>query len=127
MMPYDMEAPNQLAISAASKAAATATITPTMAGRVWNPWAASRTRQPPGAIDMFHRELDLLGSQAVPLNLVRAAVLAASAHNTQPWLYRLTTNRVDLYAVTARNIGTIDSLRREMYISLGWLRFCLGA
>jgi nitroreductase len=55
----------------------------------------------------------------VPLNLVRAAVLAASAHNTQPWLFRITTNRVDLYAVTARNIGTIDSLRREMYISLG--------
>lgn len=55
----------------------------------------------------------------VPLNLVRAAVLAASAHNTQPWIFRLTTNRVDLYAVTARNIGTIDSLRREMYISLG--------
>src|ERR1700737_652401 len=54
-----------------------------------------------------------------PLNLVRAAVLAASAHNTQPWILRLTTNRVDLYAVTARNIGTIDSLRREMYISLG--------
>ena len=55
----------------------------------------------------------------VPLNLVRAAVLAASAHNTQPWLFRVTPNRVDLYAVTARNIGTIDALRREMYISLG--------
>ena len=55
----------------------------------------------------------------VPLNLVRAAVLAASAHNSQPWLFRLAPNRIDLYAATARNIGTMDPLRREMYISLG--------
>jgi nitroreductase len=55
----------------------------------------------------------------VPLNLVRAAVLAANAHNSQPWLFRLAPNRIELYAVTARNIGTMDPLRREMYISLG--------
>jgi nitroreductase len=46
-------------------------------------------------------------------------VLAASAHNSQPWLFRLAPNRIDLYAATARNIGTMDPLRREMYISLG--------
>jgi nitroreductase len=55
----------------------------------------------------------------VPLNLVRAAVLAANAHNSQPWLFRLAPNRIELYAATARNIGTMDPLRREMYISLG--------
>jgi hypothetical protein len=55
----------------------------------------------------------------VPLALVRAAVLATNAHNTQPWLFRLSSDRIDLYAVLDRNIGTIDSLRREMYISLG--------
>jgi hypothetical protein len=55
----------------------------------------------------------------VPLSLVRAAVLAASAHNSQPWLFRLASNRIDLYAATARNIGTMDPLRREMYLSLG--------
>ncbi|WP_454858327.1 Acg family FMN-binding oxidoreductase [Promicromonospora soli] len=53
------------------------------------------------------------------LNLVRAAVLAASAHNTQPWLFRLGPDRIDLYADTARSLGTMDPLRREMDLSLG--------
>jgi nitroreductase len=55
----------------------------------------------------------------VPVALVRAAVLATNAHNTQPWLFRVSSDRIDLYAVLDRNIGTIDSLRRELYISLG--------
>src|ERR1700694_5294570 len=55
----------------------------------------------------------------VSLALVRAAVLATNAHNTQPWLFRISSDRIDLHAVLGRNIGTIDSLRREMYISLG--------
>jgi hypothetical protein len=54
-----------------------------------------------------------------PPDLVRAAVLAASAHNTQPWLFRVTPARIDLFAVPSRNIGTVDPLRREMQISLG--------
>ena len=54
-----------------------------------------------------------------PLDLVRAAVLAANAHNTQPWRFRLATGRIDLYAVPDRTTGTMDQLRREMYISLG--------
>src|SRR5690242_12261953 len=53
------------------------------------------------------------------LDLVRAAVLAANAHNTQPWRFRLYPDRIDLYAVPDRTTGTMDQLRREMYISLG--------
>jgi nitroreductase len=53
------------------------------------------------------------------LNLVRAAVLAANAHNTQPWLFRLGPDRIDLYADTTRNLGAMDPLRREMHLSLG--------
>jgi hypothetical protein len=53
------------------------------------------------------------------LDLVRASILAANAHDSQPWLFRLTPARIDLYADTARNLGAIDPLRREMYISLG--------
>jgi hypothetical protein len=54
-----------------------------------------------------------------PLNLIRAAVLAASAHNTQRWLFAITPARIDLFAVPSRNIGTVDPLRREMQISPG--------
>jgi hypothetical protein len=54
-----------------------------------------------------------------PLNLVRAAILAANAHDSQPWLFRIAPTRVDVHAVLTRNLGTIDPLRREMYISLG--------
>lgn len=53
------------------------------------------------------------------LDLVRAAVLAPSAHNTQPWLFRVAPSRIDLVADPARNIGTMDPLRRELQISLG--------
>ncbi len=51
--------------------------------------------------------------------LVRAAVLAASPHNTQPWLFRISDSRIDLFADPARNLGTIDPFLREMYMGLG--------
>lgn len=54
-----------------------------------------------------------------PLALVRAAVLAANAHNAQPWHFRVAPDRIDLYADTSRSIGAMDPLGREMQISLG--------
>ncbi len=54
-----------------------------------------------------------------PLALVRSAILAASPHNTQPWLFRVTPERIDLYADESRNLGAIDGARREMQIGLG--------
>lgn len=53
------------------------------------------------------------------LGLVRAAVLAASPHNTQPWLFRVAGTRIELFADPARNIGTIDPFLREMHMGLG--------
>jgi hypothetical protein len=54
-----------------------------------------------------------------PLALVRAAILAANPHNTQPWLFRLDGARVELYADSARNLGAFDPYLREMHIGLG--------
>jgi nitroreductase len=51
--------------------------------------------------------------------MVRAAVLAANAHNTQPWHFTVAKDRIDLFADTSRNIGAMDPLGREMQISLG--------
>lgn len=53
------------------------------------------------------------------IGLVRAAVLAASPHNTQPWLFRVAGPRIELLADPARNIGTIDPFLREMHMGLG--------
>lgn len=54
-----------------------------------------------------------------PLALVRAAILAANPHNTQPWLFQVSAARVTLVADTARNLGTFDPYLREMHIGLG--------
>ena len=51
--------------------------------------------------------------------LLRAAILAANPHNTQPWRFRITPATVDLFADHSRNIGTIDPYLREMHIGLG--------
>lgn len=50
---------------------------------------------------------------------VRAAILAANAHDSQPWLFHIANDTVDIYADRARNLGTFDPFRREMWISTG--------
>jgi hypothetical protein len=54
-----------------------------------------------------------------PLALVRAAILAASPHNTQPWLFKVTDNQIELYADTGRYPGALDPYLREQHIGLG--------
>jgi hypothetical protein len=51
--------------------------------------------------------------------LVGAAILAPSPHNAQPWLFRVGSGRVDLYADRARWTGATDPFRREQYVGLG--------
>jgi hypothetical protein len=54
-----------------------------------------------------------------PLDLVRAAILAANPHNSQPWLFHVTPTQIDLYADHRRNLGTVDPFLREMHLGLG--------
>src|SRR5476651_319598 len=56
---------------------------------------------------------ELSPSSRDSLGLVRSAVLAANAHNTQPWHFKVATDRIDLFADTSRSIGTMDPLDRE--------------
>lgn len=54
-----------------------------------------------------------------PLALVRAAILAASPHNTQPWLFKVTGSSIELQIDTARNVGALDPYLREEHIGVG--------
>jgi nitroreductase len=71
-------------------------------GPAYEPWNDWRSNTPDG-----------------PLVLVRAAILAASPHNTQPWLFKITTSRIELYLDTARNVGALDPYLREEHIGIG--------
>jgi len=71
-------------------------------GRAYEPWKDWRSNSPDG-----------------PLVLVRAAILAASPHNTQPWLFKVTTSRIELYLDTTRNVGALDPYLREEHIGIG--------
>ena len=60
------------------------------------------------------------GAETAPeMIAARAAILAANPHNSQPWAMRVAASGIDLHADFTRNLGTIDSLLREMYIGLG--------
>ena len=54
-----------------------------------------------------------------PLNLVRAAILAANPHNSQPWLFHVTPTQINLFADLSRNLGAVDPFLIEMHIGLG--------
>ena len=53
------------------------------------------------------------------LEPLRAATLAASPHNTQPWLFDVSFDAIDVYADRARHLGSFDPFRREMHLGLG--------
>ncbi len=54
-----------------------------------------------------------------PLTLVHAAILAASPHNTQPWLFKVTNSSIELYIDTRKNVGALDPYLREEHIGIG--------
>jgi hypothetical protein len=68
----------------------------------YEPWYSWRADAPKSAVVVVH-----------------AAVLAANAHDTQPWKFRIDAGRVDVYADMERNLGAMDPFRREMHLSLG--------
>ena len=51
--------------------------------------------------------------------LINAAVLAANAHNTQPWTFEIENDAITLSADGDRHIGSFDPFRREIHESLG--------
>ena len=62
--------------------------------------------------------------------LLGYAILAPSSHNSQPWLFRIHGDKLELYADRARACRTVDPDDRELIISCGCalqhLRVALG-
>lgn len=54
-----------------------------------------------------------------PMAMIAAGCLASNPHNTQPWLFRLDGDRLDILADTSRHLGAMDPFYREMTIGLG--------
>lgn len=54
-----------------------------------------------------------------PLALVAAGVLAANPHDTQPWLFGVSANGIEIFADLSRNLGAMDAYVREMHLGLG--------
>lgn len=57
--------------------------------------------------------------------LLNYAIMAPSGHNTQPWLFRITGNTVELYADRTRALPVVDPGDRELTISCGAALFNL--
>jgi hypothetical protein len=54
-----------------------------------------------------------------PLALVAAGVIAANPHDTQPWLFAVGDDAIEVYADTSRHLGAMDAYIREMHLGLG--------
>lgn len=51
--------------------------------------------------------------------LLRYAILAPSSHNTQPWLFRINTNDVEVHADLRRGLSVTDPRGRELFMACG--------
>ncbi|HTQ15172.1 MAG TPA: hypothetical protein VMH86_14965 [Rhizomicrobium sp.] len=50
---------------------------------------------------------------------LRAAILAANPHDTQPWQFQAWDDGIVFIANRRRNLGSFDPFRREMHLALG--------
>ncbi|MFA7653672.1 MAG: hypothetical protein WCX97_01345 [Candidatus Magasanikbacteria bacterium] len=51
--------------------------------------------------------------------ILRYAILAPSAHNTQPWCFKIIDNKILVYINQNRALGVSDIVRRQTYESIG--------
>ena len=63
--------------------------------------------------------VDPLHDDQILRTAVEAATLAPSLHNSQPWLFEIKGDALDVYADTSRWLHGIDASGREMTISCG--------
>lgn len=81
--------------------------------------AAASASDLPNDGDAYRPWRDWSAAEPGSRHLVHSAILAANAHDTQPWQFCAAADRIELFADERRNLGAMDPFRREMHISLG--------
>ncbi|MCD7973300.1 MAG: nitroreductase [Candidatus Azobacteroides sp.] len=63
------------------------------------------------------------------LFMITHAVKAPSGHNTQPWLFKIDGNRIEIHPDYTKSLPVVDTENRELFISLGCAleNLCLAA
>src|SRR5271157_70228 len=86
-------------------------------GGVWRAWdqGVFSTGEGPA----YEPWKDWRNAKDTPLALVSAAILAASPHNTQPWLFKVSNSAIELHIDRRRNVGALDPYLREEHIGMG--------
>lgn len=51
--------------------------------------------------------------------MIEAAVKAPSGHNTQPWMFRMDSGKIEILPDLSKTLSAVDSDNRELFISLG--------
>jgi hypothetical protein len=66
-----------------------------------------------------HNEGVPTGAETVQRELVRYATLAPNGHNTQPWRFRLSSDRIDIVPDLSRRTPVVDPDDHHLWVSLG--------
>ena len=86
-------------------------------GGVWRAWDQGVFSTGDGPA--YEPWKDWRNAKDSPLALVSAAILAASPHNTQPWLFKVSDSSIELHIDKSRNVGALDPFLREEHIGIG--------
>lgn len=60
-----------------------------------------------------------LSADIITRQIIPSAILAPSAHNTQPWKFKALSNILDIYIDWSRHLTISDPNLRQLYVSLG--------
>lgn len=52
-------------------------------------------------------------------DMIKYAVKAPSGHNTQPWLFKINDNSIEIHPNMEKALPVVDSNNRELFVSLG--------